>query len=237
MWQFFWNRCKVVNNGQHLVNTVKECSIKELTCSVWVGDEAVLGRFFLRSTPAWPPTPPTPPPPPPLPPTPTPSTRWWCAWSSQPQFLCKLSCLWASAATASSFSEKVKGQLISKGHFVFFNSPKKTNENFLPKARATNSFFGKLKTLKFSFEINWPLESALHLISICYHRIRRYICTTLHTCQFFLSPFIYFFREVHLLSFILPLTLESGINIPLRLLIPWLFSRGYGFIPDFIEPI
>ena len=99
---------RVVNNGQHLVNIVKERPIKELTCSVWVGDEAVLGRFFLRSTPAWPPTPPTPPPPPPLPPTPPPSTRWWCAWSSQPQFLCKLSCLWASAATASSFSDKVR---------------------------------------------------------------------------------------------------------------------------------
>ena len=32
-------------------------------------------------------------------------------------------------------------------------------------------------------------------------------------------------------------TLESGINVPLRLLIFWLFSRGYGLIPDFIEPI
>ena len=32
-------------------------------------------------------------------------------------------------------------------------------------------------------------------------------------------------------------TLESGINIPLGLLIFWLFSRGYGLIPDFIEPI
>ena len=32
-------------------------------------------------------------------------------------------------------------------------------------------------------------------------------------------------------------TLESGINIALRLLIFWLFSRGYGLIPDSIEPI
>ena len=32
-------------------------------------------------------------------------------------------------------------------------------------------------------------------------------------------------------------TLESGINIPLRLLIFWLFSRGYGLIPDSIKPI
>jgi hypothetical protein len=31
--------------------------------------------------------------------------------------------------------------------------------------------------------------------------------------------------------------LESGINIALRLLIFWLFSRGYGLIPDSIEPI
>ena len=29
-------------------------------------------------------------------------------------------------------------------------------------------------------------------------------------------------------------TLESGINVALRLLIFWLFSRGYGLIPDFI---
>ena len=35
----------------------------------------------------------------------------------------------------------------------------------------------------------------------------------------------------------LPATLESGINIPLRLLIFWILSRGYGFILDLIEPI
>ena len=33
------------------------------------------------------------------------------------------------------------------------------------------------------------------------------------------------------------ITLDSGINIALRLLIFWLFSRGYGLIPDSIEPI
>ena len=32
-------------------------------------------------------------------------------------------------------------------------------------------------------------------------------------------------------------TLESGINIALRLLLFLLFSRGYGLIPDSIEPI
>jgi hypothetical protein len=32
-------------------------------------------------------------------------------------------------------------------------------------------------------------------------------------------------------------TLESGINVALRLLIFWHFSRGYGLIPDSIEPI
>ena len=32
-------------------------------------------------------------------------------------------------------------------------------------------------------------------------------------------------------------TLESGINIVLRLLFFRIFSRGYGLIPDFIEPI
>ena len=32
-------------------------------------------------------------------------------------------------------------------------------------------------------------------------------------------------------------TLESGINIALRLLIFWFYSRGYGLIPDSIEPI
>ena len=33
------------------------------------------------------------------------------------------------------------------------------------------------------------------------------------------------------------LTLESGINVPLHLIFFWLFSRGYGLILDFIEPI
>ena len=32
-------------------------------------------------------------------------------------------------------------------------------------------------------------------------------------------------------------TLESGINVPLHLLIFWLFTRGYDLIPDFIELI
>ena len=32
-------------------------------------------------------------------------------------------------------------------------------------------------------------------------------------------------------------TLESGINVPLCLLFFQLFFRGYGLIPDFIEPI
>ena len=32
-------------------------------------------------------------------------------------------------------------------------------------------------------------------------------------------------------------TLECGIKIALHLSIFWLVSRGYGLIPDFIEPI
>jgi hypothetical protein len=52
-----------------------------------------------------------------------------------------------------------KGQLISKGLFVFFNSPKKRTKNFCPsrlgqKLTFSSSFLGELKTLKFPFEIN-----------------------------------------------------------------------------------
>ena len=55
-----------------------------------------------------------------------------------------------------------EGQLISKRLFDFFNSPKKRTENFCPrrlgqKLTFSSSFLGELKTLKFPFEINWPL--------------------------------------------------------------------------------
>ena len=63
-----------------------------------------------------------------------------------------------------SFSEAlilalIKGQLISKGHFGFFNSPKKRTKNFCPsrlvqKLTFSSLILGKLKTLKFPFEIN-----------------------------------------------------------------------------------
>ena len=52
-----------------------------------------------------------------------------------------------------------KGQLISKGLFGFFNSPKKRTTIFCPsrlgqKLTFSSSFLGELKTLKFPFEIN-----------------------------------------------------------------------------------
>ena len=56
-----------------------------------------------------------------------------------------------------------KGQLISKGLFGFFNSPKKTNKKYFCPSRLaqkfifSSSFFGRIeegKTLKFPFEIN-----------------------------------------------------------------------------------
>ena len=54
----------------------------------------------------------------------------------------------------------LKGELFSKVIFVlFFNSPKKRMKTFCPrglgqKLTFSSSFFG---TLKFPFEINWPL--------------------------------------------------------------------------------
>ena len=55
-----------------------------------------------------------------------------------------------------------KDQLISKGLFGFFNSPKKQTKYFCPsrleqKLAFSSSFFGRIeegKTLKFPFEIN-----------------------------------------------------------------------------------
>ena len=51
-----------------------------------------------------------------------------------------------------------KGQLISKGHFVFFNSPKKRTKNFCSirlgqKFEFSSSFLGELETPKRHFEI------------------------------------------------------------------------------------
>ena len=47
----------------------------------------------------------------------------------------------------------VKGQLISKGHFGFFNSPKKRTKNFSPgsleqKFEFSSSFFGRIEVTK-----------------------------------------------------------------------------------------
>ena len=66
--------------------------------------------------------------------------------------------------SVSKLSGSIKGQLISKGLFVFFNSPKKRMKNFCPsrqgqKMTFSSSFLGELKTIKFPFEINWPLVS------------------------------------------------------------------------------
>ena len=54
---------------------------------------------------------------------------------------------------------EVKGQLISKGLFRFFNSYKKRTKNFGPsvlgqKIKFSSWLLGKLKRLKFLFEIN-----------------------------------------------------------------------------------
>ena len=51
---------------------------------------------------------------------------------------------------------KAKGQLISKGLFVFFNSSKKRTENFCPrrlgqKLKFSSSFFGRIEDTKISF--------------------------------------------------------------------------------------
>ena len=57
----------------------------------------------------------------------------------------------------------LKGQLISKWLFGFFKSPKKGPKNFCPSRLEQKInifklvFFGELKTLKFPFEMNWPL--------------------------------------------------------------------------------
>ena len=55
----------------------------------------------------------------------------------------------------------VRGQLISKGLFVFFNSSKNP-KNFYPsrlgqKLKFSSSFFGRIGDTKICFEINWPL--------------------------------------------------------------------------------
>ena len=55
-----------------------------------------------------------------------------------------------------------KDQLISKGLFGFFNSPKERTKNFCPSRLGQQltfqvRFLGELKTLKFPFEINWSL--------------------------------------------------------------------------------
>ena len=51
-----------------------------------------------------------------------------------------------------------KGQLISKGHFGFFNSPKKRPKNFFPsRLRQKVRFLGELETPKRHFKMKWPL--------------------------------------------------------------------------------
>ena len=50
-----------------------------------------------------------------------------------------------------------KGQLISKGHFAFFNSPKKRTQNFClsrlgQKFKFSSSFFGKIGDTKKTFQ-------------------------------------------------------------------------------------
>ena len=60
---------------------------------------------------------------------------------------------------------QAKGQLISKGLFVFFNSPKKRTKNFCPsrlgqKLTFSKLFFGRIEDTKISFR---PLVFACSL--------------------------------------------------------------------------
>ena len=53
-------------------------------------------------------------------------------------------------------SRRTKGQLISKGNFCVFNSPKKRTKKFYPsrlgqKLTFSSSFFGRIKDTKISF--------------------------------------------------------------------------------------
>jgi hypothetical protein len=60
------------------------------------------------------------------------------------------------------------------------------------------------------------------------HRLKKkyiYLVVILSIC-------IFFFVEIMTLGLVTLGTLESGINIPLRLLIFGIFSRGYSFITD-----
>ena len=62
---------------------------------------------------------------------------------------------WYGAKSVQSL-ETSKGQLISKGLFVFFNSSKKRTKNFCPsrlgqKLTLSSSFFGRIEDTKISF--------------------------------------------------------------------------------------
>ena len=76
---------------------------------------------------------------------------WYCN-----KALCLLS-LWYNVKKCNGV-EEIKGQLISKGHFGFFNSPKKQTKIFCP-SRLGKKFDFQVRFLgERHFEINGPLE-------------------------------------------------------------------------------
>jgi hypothetical protein len=67
---------------------------------------------------------------------------------------------------------RIKGQIISKGHFVFFNSSKKRTKNFCPSRLGqefefSSSFFGRIEDTKktfwnwLTFNVHQPLQYVL----------------------------------------------------------------------------
>ena len=89
--------------------------------------------------------------------------RWRQRWAF---FFFHSSCQWGLRKGTSQLSTSgpfwiciftsVKGQLISKGLFGFFNSPKKRTKNFCPsrlgqKLTFSSSFFGRIEDTKSSF--------------------------------------------------------------------------------------
>ena len=73
-----------------------------------------------------------------------------------------------------------KGQLISKG--LFFSILPKLTKNFCPSRLGQKftfqvCFLGELKTLKFPFEINWPLKDLVKIVWIKIRaRIKKIVC-------------------------------------------------------------
>ena len=70
--------------------------------------------------------------------------------------LLKVDVFWKDPYIPKKFPIFLKGQLISKGCFAFFNSTKKQTKNFCPRRLVQVCFVGELETPKRHFENNWP---------------------------------------------------------------------------------